>query len=148
MVLLEEETTRSILGGFYASYNKLGYGFLENVCVGGLVIELERRGHKVQREVPIAVYYDGAIIGSYKADLVVDNKVIVEVKSEAALTAVHVRQTRNYLSATDFEIALVLVYGIKPQFKRLIHTRHMKERKSVVVSAQSESSVGDSPTEI
>lgn len=55
MTLIEQALARSVLGAFYPSYNKLGYGFLENVCVGALVIELEKRGHRVEREVPIAV---------------------------------------------------------------------------------------------
>ena len=55
MSLIEEELTRSTIGAFYDSYNKLGYGFLENVCVGALMKELIRRGHRVEREVPIPV---------------------------------------------------------------------------------------------
>ena len=127
MALLHEDTTRSIIGGFYASYNNLGYGFLENVCVGGLFIELEKRGHKVEREAPVPVHYEGIIVGTYRADLIVDNKVIVEVKSEAGLTGIHVRQLRNYLSGTRFEIGLVVVYGLRPQFKRIIHTNDRKK---------------------
>ena len=127
MPLLHEETTRSIIGGFYNSYNKLGYGFLENVCVGALWIELEKRGHRVEREVPVPVYYDGIIVGTYRADLVVDGKVIVEVKSEAALTGIHVRQLRNYLAGTEFEVGLVVVFGLEPRFKRIIHTNDRKK---------------------
>jgi GxxExxY protein len=81
-----------VLGAFYAAYNKLGYGFLENVYVGAMVVELERRGHRVEREVPIPVEYDGIIIGTYRADLLVDNQLILEVKAEAAATGVHERR--------------------------------------------------------
>lgn len=63
MVLLHEEMTRSVIGGFYHVCNKLGYGFLENVYVGALVLELQKRGHRAEREVPIAVNYDGVIVG-------------------------------------------------------------------------------------
>jgi len=151
MALIEEETTRSVIGGFFTSYNKLGYGFLENVCIGGLVIELQRRGHKVEREVPIAVYYDGIIIGSFRADLVVDNKLIVEVKAEPALMGVHERQLRNYLAATQFEVGIILVYGVKPQFKRLIHThdlKHQQDRNPWPVPSDPCESVRGSPIEI
>ena len=140
MKLLEEDLTRSVLGGFYESYNRLGYGFLENICVGGLQIELLKRGHRVERECPIAVYYDGIIIGSYRADLVVDNKVIIEVKSVPVLTAVHVRQLRNYLSCTPYEVGLLLGYGLKPQYKRIIHTldrKRLQAGESVAVSVKS-----------
>lgn len=127
MALFMEGLTRSVLGGFYDSYNKLGYGFVENVCVGALTIELQKRGHRIEREVPIAVSYDGIIIGTFRADVVVDGKLIVEVKAEPCLTGIHERQLRNYLSCSDFELGLLLGYGLKPQFKRIIHTRERKE---------------------
>lgn len=126
MNLIEEELTRSVLGAFYDSYNKLGYGFLENVCVGALVIELEKRGHRVEREVPIAVYYEGVIIGSFRADLVVDNKLIVEVKAEPQLTGIHERQLRNYLAGSIYEVGLLLGYGPRPEHRRVIHTQDRK----------------------
>jgi GxxExxY protein len=108
LALLEEELTRSAIGAFFAAYNKLGYGFLENVYIGGLVIELERRGHRVQREVPVAVEYDdGTIIGSYRIDLLVDDRLVLEIKAEAAATGVHERQLRNYLRCTQMEIGLL-----------------------------------------
>lgn len=134
MVLIEEALTHSVLGGFYDSYNKLGYGFLENVCVGALVIELERRGHRVEREVPIAVYYEGVIIGSFRADLVVDNTLIVEVKAEPALTGLHERQLRNYLAGSVYEVGLLLGYGPKPEHRRVIHTRDRKNLSAPSVS--------------
>src|SRR5687768_9324168 len=134
MILIEEALTRSVLGGFYDSYNKLGYGFLENVCVGALVIELERRGHRLEREVPIAVYYDVIIIGSFRADLVVDNKLIVEVKAEPALTGIHERQLRNYLTGSVYEVGLLLGYGSKPEHRRVIHTRDRKNLSTSSVS--------------
>lgn len=124
--LLEEALTRSVLGGFFDSYGKLGYGFSESVCVAALVIELDRRGHRVEREVPIDVYYDGCRIGTYRADLVVDDTLIVEVKAEACITGWHARQLRNYLASTRFEVGLIVCYGLKPVFKRMIHTRDRK----------------------
>ena len=137
-MLLHEETTRSVIGGFLDSYNRLGYGFLENVCVGALMIELERRGHRVEREVPIPVHYEGIIVGTFRADLVVDGRIVVEVKAEAALTGVHQRQLRNYLAGSEYEVGIVVVYGIEPQFKRFIHTNDRKRlRNSVAVSVKS-----------
>jgi GxxExxY protein len=128
MPLLEEALTRSVIGAFYDSYNKVGYGYYESVYAGGLRKELGRRGHKVEVESPIAVYYDdGDVIGAFKADLVVDNKLLVELKAEADITGVHERQLRNYLSCTEFEVGIILCYGLEPKFKRMIHTRNLKK---------------------
>ena len=125
--LFEEELTRSVIGAFYDSYNRLGYGFLESVCVGALSIELRRRKHRVEREVPVPVHYDGEIIGAYKADLVVDGRLLVEVKAEPTITGVHARQLRNYLAATTYEIGIILSYGLEPKHRRMIHTRDLKK---------------------
>ena len=124
--LVEEALTRSVLGAFFESYGKLGYGFSEKVCIAGLVVELERRGHRVERERRINVHYDGRVIGTYSADLVVDDRLLVEVKAEACITGVHARQLRNYLASTRFQLGLILCYGLKPQFKRMIHTLDRK----------------------
>ncbi|MGH7678707.1 MAG: GxxExxY protein [Gemmatimonadaceae bacterium] len=128
--LIEEGLTRSAIGAFYAVYNKLGYGFVENVYVGGLVIELQRRGHRTQREVPVPVEYDGILVGTYKVDLLVDDSLVIEVKAEAGLTGIHERQLRNYLRCTKLELGLILVFGLKPEFKRHIHTNAFKQAKN------------------
>lgn len=133
MRLIEEDLTRSVIGAFYTSYNKLGYGFLEKVYVGALVIELRKRGHRVEAEVPIPVYYDGEIIGAYRVDLVIDGKLLVEVKAEERLSGVHERVLLNYLCCSTFEVGLVLSYGLEPEFKRVVHGR---ERKSKSISMQ------------
>ena len=127
MPLLHEGLTRSAIGAFYDSYNKLGYGFHESVYVGGFCIELRRRNHRVEREVPIPVYYDGEIIGAYKADVLVDSTLLVEVKAQPAIDGVHVRQLRNYLACTTYEIGLIICYGLEPKFKRMIHTRDLRK---------------------
>ena len=126
-MLIDEGLTRSAIGAFYATYNKLGYGFLEPVYVGGLAIELGRRGHRVQREFAVPVLYDGVIVGSYRIDILVDDRLVIEVKAEAALTGVHERQLRNYLRCTNLEVGLILVFGVKPEFKRHIHTNNFKD---------------------
>jgi GxxExxY protein len=125
-MLIDEGLTRSAIGAFYATYNKLGYGFLEQVYVGGLLIELKRRDLHVDREVPVPVQYDGEIIGTYRADLLVEHRLVIEVKAEIALTGVHERQLRNYLRCTNLELGLLFVFGVKPEFKRLISTRDFK----------------------
>lgn len=126
MALIEEDLTYSVIGAFLAVFNKLGDGFLENVYIGALVIELERRGHRVQREVPIAVKYDGIVVGTYRIDLLIDGKLVVEVKAGAGQLATAERQLRHYLRCSDMELGLLLVFDEKPIHRRLIHTNNHK----------------------
>jgi GxxExxY protein len=120
--LLYEELTKSILAAFYAVYDALGYGFLENVYCGALAVELRRRGHRVSREVLTPVYYRGVQVARYRMDFVVDDAVIVEVKSTELLNPNDARQLLNYLRATPFTVGLLLHFGPKPKFKRLVST--------------------------
>jgi GxxExxY protein len=126
MVLVDEALTRSIIGGFYEVYNNLGYGLLENPYVGALQIELAERSHRVEREVPVAVEYKGTIVGSYRADLIVEGRVLVEIKADIGVTGVHERQLRNYLRCSSLELGLLLVFGIKPEFRRFLYTNDLK----------------------
>jgi len=79
----------------------------------------------------VPVYYDGEIIGAYKADLVVDGKLLVEVKAEPSITGVHERQLRNYLAATSYEVGIILSYGLEPKHKRMNHTRNLKKSSRI-----------------
>ncbi len=124
--MLHEETTSQIIAAFYAVYNKLGYGFLERVYENALVLELRKSGLNVQEQVPIQVCYEGRPVGEYFADLLVEGKVIVEVKAADALVQAHENQVVNYLKATRLEVGLVLNFGPKPQFKRRIFTNDHK----------------------
>ena len=123
--LLYEELTRSILACFYAVYDALGYGFLENVYCSALALELRRRGHRVTREVLTPVYYRGVQVARYRIDFVVDDAVILEIKSTEVLNPNDVRQLLNYLRATPFTVGLLLHFGPKPKFKRLVSTREV-----------------------
>jgi len=117
--LLHAEITRVIIECFFAVYNKLGFGFLENVYCGALMLELKRRGHKVAREVLVPVLYEGVQIGRYKMDFIVDDLVVVEVKSGAVLGPTDRRQVLNYLRATELEVGLLLHFGPAPKFYRV-----------------------------
>jgi len=119
-MLLHEEITRSIIGAFYTVYDKLGYGFLEAPYVKAMVLELRKRGHKVDCNVSLPVYYDGVQVGRYIVDLLVDDVVVVEVKASVALSEAHRRQLRNYLKAGGFRVGLLLNFGAVPKFRRLI----------------------------
>lgn len=121
------ELTEQIIGAFYAVYSALGYGFLKNVYVKALMIELERRGMKVQDEFPIKVYYAGQLIGEYFADLVVNDLVILEIKAVKSLVVEHEAQLLNYLKATPYEVGLLLNFGPKPETKRRSFDNTRKE---------------------
>ena len=118
--LLHEALTRSVIGAFYDVYNTLGYGFLEHVYVLALERELRARGHAVGREVGIIVMYKGEELASQRLDLIVDEKLVVEVKSTYDLPAAAARQVFNYLRATSLQVGLLLHFGPRPKFVRLI----------------------------
>jgi GxxExxY protein len=126
--LLHREVTKSIIACFYAVYDKLGYGFLENVYCGALTLELARRGHRVSREVLTPVYYDGVQVARYKIDFVVDDLIVLEVKSTALLNPNDERQLLNYLRATSFAVGLLLHFGPNPKFYRLVSTTQPHRR--------------------
>ncbi len=112
--------TEKIIGVFYEVYNKLGYGFLEKVYEHAMVLECEKEGIPVVSQTPIRVSYDGKVIGEYFADLLVDGKVIVEIKASNGLAPEHEAQLLNYLKATKIEVGLLLNFGPKPQVKRKV----------------------------
>jgi GxxExxY protein len=116
------DLTSTIISCFYEVYNKLGYGFLEKVYENALKIELENKGLFVEKQKPIAVYYNEYLVGEYFADLIVENKVILELKATETLCEEHEFQLINYLKATDIEVGLLLNFGKKPQISRKIFT--------------------------
>ncbi len=120
MTYKHSDLTSAIIGAFYDVYNQLGYGFLEKVYENALAHELRKRGHEVQQQAPIEVYYDGLQVGSYFSDLLVDKSVIVELKAAKAIAEEHEAQLLNYLKATEIDVGLILNFGPKPQVKRKI----------------------------
>jgi len=112
------ELTEKIINIFYRVYNKLGYGFLEKVYENAMMIELKKEGILAIAQAPIRVLYDNEIIGEYYADILVDDKVIVEIKAARQLAEEHEAQLLNYLKATDIEVGLLLNFGFKPEIKR------------------------------
>lgn len=118
--LLQGETTQLILKGFYHVYNTLAYGFLEVVYEKALIIALRKLGLRVERQVPITVFFEGEPAGEYFADLLVNGVVIVEIKAAERLSAAHEAQLLDYLKATGVKVGLVLNFGPKPHFCRMI----------------------------
>ena len=112
------ELTEKIIKIFYRVYNKLGYGFLEKVYENAMMIELSREGIPAVSQSAISVFYDGEIIGEYYADILVDSKIIAEIKAARSLAKENEAQLLNYLKATDIEVGLLLNFGPKPEIKR------------------------------
>jgi GxxExxY protein len=125
--LLDEELTHGVIGAFYAVFNRLGHGFLENVYVGALEHELRKRGLHVERQVPVAVHYDGIIVGTYRVDLLVEHRLVLEIKA-ASPSSSDLKQLVNYLRATDLELGLLLSFGSPPVVKRGIFRNELKHR--------------------
>lgn len=125
--LLHDALTESVIGAFYDVYNILDYGFLEHVYSAALERELRFRGHSVGREVGVGVIYKGEEIASQRLDMVVDDCLVVEIKSTALLPPGTKRQLYAYLRATRIEVGLVLHFGPEPKFHRQILTNDRKK---------------------
>ena len=118
--------THRIIGAYYGVYRTLGWGFLETVYQRAMVVALVDAGAHVAREVALPVHFRGHLVGEYKADLVVDHDVLVEIKAAEKLVPAHRAQLLNYLKATAIERGLPLNFGPSPQFERLLFTNDRK----------------------
>jgi GxxExxY protein len=116
------DLTREIIGAFYDVYNCLGFGFVESVYQRALPISLAERGVRCASEVPIDVRFKGVQVGVYRADLIVDGKVIIESKVADRIVRIHELQLLNYLRATGLTVGLILNFGPQPTFRRLLLT--------------------------
>ncbi len=123
---LHSEVTEKIIKAFFKVYNVLGYGFLEKVYEKAMMIELRKMGLNAQRQVPITVYYEGENVGDYEADIIVVEKVILELKAAESISHRHEAQLLNYLKATELQIGLLLNFGGKPEVKRKIFMNENK----------------------
>jgi len=126
---LHSDTTEKIIKAFFIVYYYLGYGFLEKVYENAMMIELRKMGLKCENQKPLKVYYYNEEIGSYFADIIVEEKVIVELKAAECLVIDNEMQLVNYLKATDIEVGLLLNFGKKPEFKRRVLTAEYKNHK-------------------
>lgn len=127
---LHSNITSEIIKAFYEVHNKLGYGFLEKVYQNALLIELRKLYLDCKPVYPIDVYYEGEKIGSYIADIIVENCVIVELKAAGSLCEEHEAQLVNYLKATNIEVGILLNFGKKPYFKRKVFSKEYKQLHS------------------
>jgi GxxExxY protein len=121
--LIHERLTHSVIGTFFDVYNALGFGFLEAVYGAALERELRDRGHQVGREVFVPVFYRGEAIARQRLDIVVDRKLVVEIKSTYELHGAAPRQVYNYLRGTQLRLGLILHFGPTPKFYRIFCDR-------------------------
>ena len=106
-----EELTKKIIAAAYHVYNKMGFGFLESVYEKCLLIELRKAGLRSEAQKPIVVKYENEVVGEFKADIIVEETVIVELKSVKQIMQAHEVQLVNYLVATGKPIGLILNFG-------------------------------------
>jgi len=126
--LLHAELTEQVLGVYYDVYNEIGHGFLESVYNNCMYLALTKGGITVQREFPVPVYFRGQDVGQFKADLVVNHSVLIELKAVQNLDRSHEAQVINYLRATELEVGLLLNFGAaRPQFKRIVFENSNKK---------------------
>jgi len=114
--------TQAIIGCAYKVANTLGSGFLEKVYENALFYEIQKAGLSVQQQYPLKVRYEGIVVGDYVADLLVDHKVLVELKAIDSLDSIHLAQCLNYLKATGIKICLLINFG-RPriEIRRIVH---------------------------
>jgi len=122
--------TDKILRVFYDVYNELGHGFLESVYHRSLVLALQSVGLTVRSRVDIPVWFRGNQVGHFVADVLVEDCVLLELKAARTLDSSHRAQLLNYLRATEIEVGLLLNFGEKPEFKRLIFDNLKKRTRN------------------
>ena len=119
-MLRHSELSKQIIAAAYAVHKELGYGFVEKVYKNALAIELEEAGIKCNLEVPLNVLYHEKTVGDYVADMIIDDKIIVEVKAVSDIAAIHEVQLVNYLKATGLQIGLLINFGQSVKVKRRV----------------------------
>src|SRR5687767_10272552 len=109
----DNELTYEVVGCAYRVYNELGYGFLESAYTGALIHACRKKGMKVARERWVPLFFEGEVVANYRADVVVNERLVVEVKTRQQLLAEDIKQAWNYLRCTDFELELLFNFGPK-----------------------------------
>ncbi len=130
-----DDLTQKIIGVFYEVYNELGAGFVESVYREAMRLALGQSNLKVETEVPIQVRFRGEVVGVFRADLVVNDTVLIELKATEGIIREHEAQTLHYLRATNIEVALLMNFGPRPRFKRLVMDNELKSPKEKSVES-------------
>ena len=121
-----QEITSKIIKCAYTVHKNLGFGFLENVYQNALMIEVANADLYAEKEKKIQVLYNGQVVGDYVADIVVEKKIICELKSTKEINPAHEAQLVNYLKATGLEVGLLINFGEQVRVKRKIFNKHGK----------------------
>lgn len=123
-----EHITREIIGAAYKVFKTFGFGFLESVYKKAMIIELKRKGLKVEEEKPLKVYYEDQVVGDFFIDLFVQDEIVVELKSIQSIAKEHEVQLVNYLNGVRKEVGLLINFGLSGvQVKRKYRTPHLEE---------------------
>ena len=136
--LLHADLTDQVIKTFYEVYNELGHGFIESVYENSLAIALREKNFEVCQQIAIPVWFRGAQVGDFDADVMVDRTLLLELKAARAIDPAHVAQLLNYLKATEIEVGLLLNFGPRPEFKRLVFDNIRKSptaKESSILSA-------------
>lgn len=123
------ELTDLIIRVFYDVYNELGFGFLESVYRNSLYLALVEKGLAVEVEAPVSVFFRGKNVGDFRADLIVNKTILLELKTAEQIIAVHEAQVLNYLRSTSIELGVILNFGPKPQVRRLLLDNSRKQAR-------------------
>lgn len=118
--LVAGDVFREIIGAFFDVYNDVGCRFVESVYQRAMPVALKERGVNVEREVPLRVMFRGETVGDFRADLIVEGRVLVEITAAEKLIHVHELQLINYLRATGLRVGLLLNCGPRATFRRLM----------------------------
>jgi len=119
--VLYRELSYDIVAAAIHVWKTLGYGFLEKVYENAMAVELRKRGLEYEKQKPVKVIYEGFVVGDYISDLIVDGKIILELKSAKKIDNAHVAQTLNYLKATGIRLGIILNFGPeKMEYRRVI----------------------------
>ena len=120
--ILYKDLSYKIVGLAMQVYNTLGYGFLEKVYENALMVLFQREGIQAKQQTPITVYFDGQAVGDYCADILIEDKIILELKSVEKIIDVHRSQALNYLKATGLKLAIILNFGKEGlEHERFVH---------------------------
>lgn len=137
------DVTEVTIGVFYDVYNELGFGFLESVYREAMYVALIEKGLRVRKEVAIPVHFRGQKISDFRCDLLVNDCLLLELKAAKGIDPGFEAQTLNYLRATDIEVALVLNFGPKPTFRRLVFENARKRIRVTPRSSAAKASGGN-----
>jgi GxxExxY protein len=125
-----KELTEKILEVYFRIYNRLGYGFLEKIYENAMMVEFEKEALRAVAQSPISVRYEGRMIGEYYADILVEDRVILEIKAARSLAPENEAQLLNYLRATNIEVGLLLNFGPEPEIRRKVFDNTKKRKET------------------